>query len=217
MANVILQVTRQDEWRWNLDNTRKYSVCSVYDLLTLGNTIIADDASNMVWHRHVPLKVSILAWRLLRNRLPSKSNLEVRGIMVQDGHLCVSGCGAVETVQHMFVSCPIYSILWQHVRAWIGVSGVDPYDTADHFVQFSYLLGSATKNRSFMQLLWLVCVWVLWTERNNRQFNNTENSMYQLLEKVQNHSFWWLKAVNSVHVFGIHSWFASPLLCLGIG
>jgi len=100
--------------------------------------------------------------------LPAKSNLAVRGILVQDAHLCVSGCGKVETTQHLFVSCPIFRDLWQHVRAWIGVSGVDLFDTSDHFVQFLYLLGSATKNRSFMQLLWLACVWVLWTERNNR-------------------------------------------------
>jgi len=52
------------------------------------------------------------------------------------------------------------------------VSGVDLVDVSAHFVQFTNLLGGAPTKRSFMQLLWLVCVWVLWTERNNRQFNN---------------------------------------------
>ncbi|RHN60841.1 hypothetical protein MtrunA17_Chr4g0030201 [Medicago truncatula] len=132
-------------------------------------------------------------------------------------HLCVFGCGEVETSQHLFVSCPIFRDLWQHVRAWIGVSGVDPFDISDHFVQFSYLLGSTSKIQSFMQLLWLACVWVLWTERNNKQFNNIENSIHHLVEKVQIHSYWWLKATNVVHVFGARSWFASPLRCLGIG
>jgi len=68
-----------------------------------------------------------------------------------------------------------------------------------------------------MQLLWLACVWVLWTERNNRQFNNTENFIHQLVEKVQIHSYWWMKTANVVHEFGVHSWFACPLLCLSIG
>jgi len=79
------------------------------------------------------------------------------------------------------------------------------------------MLGSTSKFRSFMQLLWLACVWVLWTERNNIQFNNIENSIHQLVEKVQIHAYWWLKAANVVSVFGIHSWFATLLLCLGIG
>ena len=217
LANVTLQVTNSDEWRWRLDNSGKYSVCSVYDLLALGGITNVDEASSMVWHRQVPLKVSILAWRLLHNRLPTKSNLASHGILVHDMHLCVFGCGEVETAQHLFVSCPIFRDLWPQVRAWIGVSGVDPLDISDHFVQFTYMLGSTSKFRSFMQLLWLACVWVLWTERNNRQFNNIENSIHQLVEKVQIHAYWWLKAANVVSVFGIHSWFATPLLCLGIG
>jgi len=170
----------------------------------------------LIWHRHVPLKVSILVWRLLRNRFPTKTNLAVRGMLAQDAQLCVSGCGEVESVQYLFVSYPIFNDIWHHVRAWIGVSGVDPFDIVDHFVQFTYLLGGATKMRSFMQLLWLLCVWVLWSERNNKSFNNTENSIHWLVEKVQTHSYWWMKAASVVHVLGVHSWFACPLLCLGI-
>ncbi|PNX57544.1 cysteine-rich receptor-like protein kinase, partial [Trifolium pratense] len=28
-----------------------------------------------IWHPQVPLKVSVFAWRLLRDRLPTKSNI----------------------------------------------------------------------------------------------------------------------------------------------
>jgi len=34
-----------------------------------------DDSDNLIWHTQVPLKVSILTWCLLRDRLPSKINL----------------------------------------------------------------------------------------------------------------------------------------------
>jgi len=133
--------------------------------------------SDLIWHRHIPLKVSILAWRLLHNRLPTKANLMARGILAQVAQLCVSGCGEVETSQHLYASCPIFGELWLHVRHWIGVSGLDPYDIADHFLQFTYLSGEAVSKRSFMQLLWLVCVWVVWSERNNKHFNNTESTI----------------------------------------
>jgi hypothetical protein len=103
------------------------------------------------------------------------------------------------------------------VCAWIGVSGVDPDDVSAHFLQFTNLLGGASTKRSFLQLLWMLCVWVLWTERNNRQFNNTEISIQQCFEKVQLHSYWWLKATNAVFVLGVHNWLACPILCLGIG
>ncbi|GAU51099.1 hypothetical protein TSUD_411800 [Trifolium subterraneum] len=45
----------------------------------------------------VPLKVSIFAWRLLCDRLPTKTNLVTRGILSPAAHSCVSGCGAAES------------------------------------------------------------------------------------------------------------------------
>lgn len=78
-----------------------------------------------------------------------------RGILTPNAHWCVSRCGEVETSQYLFVSCPIFGELWLRVRPWIGIDGADPYDTADHFVQFSYLAGGTASKYSFMQLLWL--------------------------------------------------------------
>ncbi|PNX55797.1 receptor-like kinase, partial [Trifolium pratense] len=60
----------------------------------------------------VPLKASICAWRLLRDRLPTKANLVTRGILSVAAHHCVSGCGEVETVQHLFLSCSTFGALW---------------------------------------------------------------------------------------------------------
>ncbi|KAK2359509.1 homeobox-leucine zipper protein ATHB-15 [Trifolium repens] len=40
----------------------------------------------LVWHPHVPLKVSIFVWPLLRDRLPTKANLVTRGILPIAAH-----------------------------------------------------------------------------------------------------------------------------------
>ncbi|MCI39465.1 glutamate-gated kainate-type ion channel receptor subunit GluR5, partial [Trifolium medium] len=60
----------------------------------------------------VPLKVSIFAWRLLQDRLPTRANLVSRGILSTAAHHCVSGCGAVESAQHLFLSCGTFGPLW---------------------------------------------------------------------------------------------------------
>lgn len=111
LSNVVLHGTTSDRWQWRFDNIGCYSVRTGYDLLTAddNNTDVA--VSELIWHRHVPLKVSILAWCLLRNRLPTKANLVARGTLAPDAQLCVSGCRAVETAQHLFVSCPIFGDL----------------------------------------------------------------------------------------------------------
>jgi len=79
-----------------------------------------------------------------------------------------------------------------------------------------YGTGWARKRRSFMQLVWLLGVWIVWNERNNRVFKNTQTTMIDLLEKVKYHSLWWLKAHNANFVYGTYNWWSNPLLCLGI-
>jgi len=49
--------------------------------------------------------VSIFAWRLLRERLPTKSNLALRGVIDAEAALHVAGCGQVDDARHLFLSC----------------------------------------------------------------------------------------------------------------
>lgn len=119
--------------------------------------------------------------------------------------MCMTGCEEVEMAQHLFLSCSIFRELWPLVRAWIGVFGDDPLDIRDHFHQFIYLSGGS----AIMQLLWLLCVWVIWSERNNRLFQNKVTNMHQLFEKRKIHSYWWMKVVNIVYMLG-----GSQLACM---
>jgi len=75
-----------------------------------------DAASDLIWHKHVPLKVSILVWRLLRNRLSTKENLVMRGIIPHDSRFCVTGCGASKSAHHVFLPCPSFVSIWGLVR-----------------------------------------------------------------------------------------------------
>jgi hypothetical protein len=71
--------------------------------------------------------------------------------------------------------------------------------------------------RSFMQLVWLLCAWIIWNDRNQILINNIESFIDQLLDKVKYYSFWWLKASNVIFVYGFASWWSNPMVCLEIG
>jgi hypothetical protein len=175
-----------------------------------------DATENLIWHKQVPLKASIVAWRLLKGRLPTKNNLQRRGIIQSADTACISDCGEDESAPHLFLQCNVFGSLWQHIRTWIGVSGVDPCNITDHFHQFTHYLGYSKVHRSFLQLLWILCVWLVWNERNNRQFNNIATPIEQILEKIKFHSLWWLKANNTTFVYSSQRWWLDPLVCLGI-
>jgi len=61
--------------------------------------------SDFIWHKDAPLKVSLFAWRLIRNRFSTKDNLFRRGIIPLESQLCVSGCGNIESAKHLFLYC----------------------------------------------------------------------------------------------------------------
>jgi len=86
-------------------------VRGVYDMLTSQEQPYIHQNMELIWHKQVPLKVSVLAWRLLRDRLPTKFNLADRGIIPVEARFCVTGCGQVEDVNHMFLPCPIFGAL----------------------------------------------------------------------------------------------------------
>ncbi|XP_039682874.1 uncharacterized protein [Medicago truncatula] len=205
-----------DRWLWLPDQGGGYSVRGVYDMLTSQEQPQLHSSMDLIWHKQVPLKVSILAWRLLRNGLPTKGNLANRGIISMERRLCVSGCGHDEDVNHLFLSCPFFGALWSLVREWLGVVGVDSQSMTDHFLQFIQYAGSLKSRRSFFHLIWLQCIWVLWNERNDRVFRNMQSSLSQMLDKVKSSSLWWLKASNVVFRYGTHNWWSSPLVCMGI-
>ena len=131
--------------------------------------------------------------------------------------LCVSGCGDNESADHLLIQCPTFGSLWQHAKAWIGVYFVDPQHILDHFTQFAYFSCGFKPRRSFLQLIWLCTVWVVWNERNHMLFSNKAKSIMQLVEKVKLCSLGWLKANSVCFPFGYHMWWQQPLNCLGIG
>ncbi|GAU49132.1 hypothetical protein TSUD_406970 [Trifolium subterraneum] len=184
LLNFSFQVQTSDYWQWKPDLDSGYSVCGAY---------------------RYPLKVTICAWRLLRDRLPTKANLVPWGIIPSAALFCVSECGGIESTQHLFFTCGTFGTLWSAVRLWIGFSSMDHQNPSGHFIHFVGALGERRTRRSFMQLIWLACVWVIWNERNNRLFSNTTQTVPQLLDKVKWHSLWWLKTSNVTLGANLHS------------
>jgi len=72
LHDIVLQDHTIDRWRWFLDPVLGYTVKGAYHLLTSVEEPPARGLFDDVWHKHVPLKVSLFAWRLLCNRLPTQ-------------------------------------------------------------------------------------------------------------------------------------------------
>lgn len=111
LNKIVLQPNVSDRWQWHPDIEGGYIVHEAYQILTTQVSPLVDVTRDLIWHKQVPLKVSILAWRLLRDMLPKKDNLLNRGIISVEAIFCVAGCGHGESASHLFLHCDMFDSL----------------------------------------------------------------------------------------------------------
>jgi len=94
------------------DSTGKYTVRSAYQLLDRNskddNT---DGIFHDIWKLKIPSKSVFFVWRLIRDRLPTKSNFARRNVDINDT-LCPFCREKDEDAAHLFFSCHKIRQIW---------------------------------------------------------------------------------------------------------
>ena len=114
IRNTILSDQR-DIWQWSLDGSSGFSVASIRSLVDSRLLVTCNEATR--WNRLLPIKVNVFLWRLKLNKLPSRVNLDRRGIDVIS-LICPSCQGDIETVNHTFFNCSLAKDLWSLFAKW---------------------------------------------------------------------------------------------------
>jgi len=126
LHNVHLQVHRVDRWLWTIESSNVFSFQNAYNYLTVHPPLVSLVPAASLWHKDVPLKVVLFAWRLFRDRLPKEQFFHRRGVLDR-------GCGSIESSQHLFLHCNIFGVVWHFIYRWLGISAVIPAQVQNHF------------------------------------------------------------------------------------
>ena len=70
-----------------------------------------------LWKIRVPTKITIFAWRLLKERLQTKTNLRRRRVAINDT-LCPFCGNSEENEAHVFLTCDRILSLWWESMTW---------------------------------------------------------------------------------------------------
>ncbi|GAU29104.1 hypothetical protein TSUD_58700 [Trifolium subterraneum] len=142
-GSLVMGVERKEEesdsWQWGGES---YTVKNVYLLLIEGEGEVSTWVGD-VWSPLIPLRLSMLAWRLFQNRLPTKENLRRRGVFINSSMFCVGGCGEL-------FNCPIFSMVWRKIVIWLGISVVFVQGGYDHYLIFKGLITGSSKVKDRM-------------------------------------------------------------------
>jgi hypothetical protein len=160
----ISQSLPPDKYIWHCEKDGEYSVRSAYHLLQElkskdrpgPSTTINSNLWKQIWKAPLPNSVRNFLWRLGNNILPTGGNLARKGIQLDvNCHLCHS---APETVDHLFMHCPIAKLTW--FSSQIGLH-------TPHVIDInSWILHGLQCVEPMAAKLFGLVLWKLWGARN---------------------------------------------------
>nr|KAJ0199817.1 hypothetical protein LSAT_V11C600332230 [Lactuca sativa] len=202
------------KWSWSLDHSGVYTVSSLQKYIDNRTLPRSDAVWN--WNPLVPGKVNILAWRTSHKRLPCMENLYKIGISSSD--LCQMCHEATESVDHIFVGCPISKEAWAQVCNWWRLLGNYPSNCME-LLKCKESLGGHNRLERIHEAIMLGFLWVIWRYRNNKSHrsNQTTGSKFTLPFEVQSLSYLWINArIRKGRKLRWLEWCCDPILeCYG--
>lgn len=191
-----------------------YSVRTTYDLIQGPSTRERDPIFKMIWKCAIPSNTCAFIWRMFHDRIQTKTNLRRRNILQADQDVLCCFCSEEEeSLNHLFFTCRISSLLWNACNRWLGIVSAGAGDCRRHFLQFA--LPDLCGNRNdLLKVIWGACVWSLWCCRNNAIFRGGHVDVDLLLNLVQVRSWKWLSARCPGFNQSLFEWVSNPVMCL---
>ncbi|GJS34750.1 RNA-directed DNA polymerase, eukaryota [Tanacetum coccineum] len=105
----------EDRWVWDLNGDGVFRVKDVRNLLD--ETFLPKADTPTRWIKCIPIKVNVFVWKALQDRLPTRSNLVRRNILI-DSLSCPICDGEPEDSSHLFFRCCLARDVTRLVCRW---------------------------------------------------------------------------------------------------
>ena len=120
--------------------------------------------------------MAFFVWPVIHGQILTLNNLMLRGrILVNWCFMCHHN---EETMDHLLLHCPVAHSLWVYMFQIFGIQRVMPGSVESLVYCWSYWLGKF--NLDIWNMVSNCLMWIVWTEKNQRSFKDTEKSLVQL-------------------------------------
>ncbi|GJV77012.1 RNA-directed DNA polymerase, eukaryota [Tanacetum coccineum] len=153
---VILSPTK-DRWICDLNGDGLFRVKDIRS--SIDSILLPSDAISTRWVKYVPIKINVFVWRARLDRLPTRVNLDRRGVII-DSVLCPL-CGAVsEDISHVLFRCDLASRIFRRICRWWELDSQDLSSFADWDVWFSSIR-RPSKSKVLLEGVFFVAWWYI--------------------------------------------------------
>ncbi|XP_071713532.1 uncharacterized protein [Rutidosis leptorrhynchoides] len=138
----------------------------------------------------VPKKVEVFVWGATQKRLPTRTELDKRGIDLHSIRCPICDDG-LESVDHTLLFCKFAFDLWEQVYSWWGFRNVTNLSLNE------ILRGNGSVPMSSLgKMVWQAVEWIgayhNWKNRNNKVFRGSSWNIPFALNEIQIRSFEWI-------------------------
>ena len=176
-----IQPHKSDQWVWKAEPDGQYTAKSAYEVCREDSLDQQQDGVyEELWKFKLPSKIIIFAWRLIRDRLPTRENLRRRHIQLGDSRCPFCGIEE-ESAGHLFFFCSKILPIWWESLSWVNLSGVFPNQPRQHFLQHIYGVTEGMRS-SRWKWWWMALTWTIWKHRNTIIFSNGSLNANRILD-----------------------------------
>ncbi|PWA43356.1 RNA-directed DNA polymerase, eukaryota [Artemisia annua] len=206
LDSVILSSTN-DRWICDLNGDTIFRVKDIRNLLD--EFFLPKVNVPTRWVNVVPIKINIFAWKLALDRLPTRANLALRGV-VSDPLSCPICESHVEDSSHLFFNCSLAKDVKSLVCRWWNV-GVPNFTSYVEWLVWFNTIRLGSKPKIILEGIFYVTWWSLWTYRNQYLFASKKPRKDAIFDDIALRSFCWCNARGSFK-FKWDSWLQHPFL-----
>ncbi|RVX02255.1 NAD-dependent malic enzyme 62 kDa isoform, mitochondrial [Vitis vinifera] len=192
LSSVRFSPFLADSRAWSLSSSDLFLVKSFFLALSKVSNPILFLPAKFLWSSKVPSKVKALAWIVAHGKVNTNDKLQLRRPYKS---LCPQWCilckGNGESIDHLFLHCPVTIGLWNKLFKLAGLDWVPPRSFEDMLVIAFKGLGNSLRGKTLWQVACLTLVWIVWQERNNRIFEDKGRLEEMLWDLILFYSSLW--------------------------
>ncbi|GJR25093.1 RNA-directed DNA polymerase, eukaryota [Tanacetum coccineum] len=180
----------EDRWVWDLNGDGVFRVKDVRNLLD--ETFLPKADTPTRWIKSIPIKVNVFVWKALQDRLPTRSNLVRRNILI-DSLSCPICDGEPEDSSHLFFRCCLARDVTRLVCRWWDLD-FHSFNSYTDWQGWFKQLRLGAKSKEVLEDVFYVSWWSLWNFRNHLLFADSNPRKDAIFDEIVLRSFNWCLA-----------------------
>lgn len=137
------------------------------------------------WQTFIPPRVSMLAWKIYHDRIPTDENMNAKGITVEGGCYLCGNTTVLENQNHLFWSCPMVQEVWSWVATCMVMIFIHRCTDIKQTLQWACDRNKKDQRNQCIISITMTVIWCVWRMRNAAVFDNLSQDIRACIRKIK--------------------------------